>query len=171
MPPSWQLVDRAPLRDAYENWVVFVGASHGGVNHRTNDEVSFVPLAKAVSESRVALVTTAGAHLDDQEPFHVATTAGDDSFRIIPHDVDLGRLRFTHTHYDTSSASADPDVVLPIDTLRAAVTDGRVGSASPVHIGMMGFNPDPSKIAEYSGPAVADVLVDNDVDLAVLVPG
>ncbi len=116
-------------------------------------------------------MTTAGAHLDDQDPFHVATTAGDDSFRVIPHDVELSRLRFTHTHYDTSSASADPDTVLPIATLRAAVDDGRVGRASPVHIGMMGFNPDPTKIAEHTGPAVADVLVDNDVDLAVLVPG
>ena len=86
-------------------------------------------------------------------------------------DVELGRLRFTHTHYDTSSAEQDPNVVIPLDRLHELVERGRVGSASPVHVGMMGFNPDPTGVADELAPAVAGVLLEAQVDVAILVPG
>jgi hypothetical protein len=36
---------------------------------------------------------------------------------------------------------------------------------------MMGFNPDPTAVAEQTAPAVADVLTAEGVDVVVLVPG
>lgn len=62
-------------------------------------------------------------------------------------------------------------MVFPLDRLHEAVEDGRVGSASPVHVGLMGFNPDPTRIAEETAPAVAEVLADAEVDVVVMVPG
>jgi D-proline reductase (dithiol) PrdB len=124
-----------------------------------------------LSDAKVALVSTAGLHLDDQDRFHVETVAGDSTYRLIPDDVEMARLRFTHTHYDTSSAEADPNVVFPLDRLHEAVDEGRIGSTSSVHIGMMGFNPDPTAIAENTAPAVAETLAAEDVDVVVLVPG
>jgi len=132
---------------------------------------AFVPLSKPLAESRVALLTTAGAHLSDQEPFHTATVAGDSTFRVIPNDAAAASLRFSHTHYDTTSAEADRNVVLPIDRLTELVDSGRIGEASPIHIGMMGFNPDPTPIAKETGPAVAAALNEAGVDVAVLAPG
>ena len=170
-PQEWTMVDPDPLADAHQKWLDLITDAHGGSNHRTNTTTTFVPLARPLSECTMALITTAGAHLDDQEPFHVETTAGDATYRLIPDDVDLTRLRFTHTHYDTSSAEQDPNVVLPIDRLHAAVTAGRVGASSEVHIGMMGFNPDPTVIADETGPGVASILADHEVDVALLVPG
>ena len=119
----------------------------------------------------MALVTTAGAHLEDQPPFDVSNPAGDASFRPIPHDAADHTICFTHTHYDTTSAAVDPNVVLPRAALDAAIATGRIGSASPLHIGMMGFNPDPRTIADETGPAVAALLHEQQVDIALLVPG
>ena len=119
----------------------------------------------------MALLSTAGVHLDDQPAFNTATVEGDHGHRIIPDDVDLSRLVFNHTHYDTSSAEQDPNVVMPIDRLHELVEGGRIGSSAPFHIGMMGFNPDPSGVADQLAPAVADLLVEADVDVALLVPG
>jgi D-proline reductase (dithiol) PrdB len=85
--------------------------------------------------------------------------------------VDLSRLRFTHTHYDTSSAQQDPNVVFPLHRLHELVEQGRIGSSSPVHIGMMGFNPDPTGVADEMAPAVAGILLEAEVDVAILVPG
>jgi len=167
----WNHVDRAPLRSSYDEWIERIAATHGGANHVINEQTWFQQLTKPLADSKLALVTTAGAHLDDQEAFHVETTAGDASFRLIPDDVRLDRIRFTHTHYDTSSANEDPNVVLPLDALHAAVATGQVGSASAVHVGMMGFNPDPGEVAARSGPAIAALLGDHEVDVAVLVPG
>lgn len=164
-------LDASQFRDKYEKWIDFIAKGHHGSNPREPEEEYFTPLRKPLSESRVALVSSAGVHLDDQEPFHVETVAGDPSYRIIPDDVDLSRLRFTHTHYDTSSAEEDPNVVFPLDRLHEAVEEGRVGSSSPVHVGMMGFNPDPTRIAEEAAPAVARVLTEAEVDVAIMVPG
>lgn len=164
-------MDRAELDRAYAAWIELITNTHHATNNRVNSEPSFTPLAKPLAESKVALVTTAGVHLDDQEPFHTETVAGDASVRIIPDDVDLARIRFSHTHYDTSPAEADPNVVLPIDRLHEFVEEGRVGSSSPVHIGMMGFNPDPTAMADETAPHVAGLLSEAGVDVAVMVPG
>jgi D-proline reductase (dithiol) PrdB len=164
-------LDPADHAEGYRKWVEYIAHNHHAANPLTVETQQFTPLAKPLAESRVALVSSAGVHLDDQEPFHIATVAGDPSFRVLADDLDPGRLRFTHTHYDTKSAEADPNVVFPIDRLHEAVADGRIGSASPVHVGMMGFNPDPTPIAEVSAPAVAELLAGEGVDVVVLVPG
>ena len=164
-------LDRSELSEKYEQWVSRIAANHGGANHRVNEEVSFVDLPAPLSDLKLALVTTAGAHLGSQEPFHVQTTAGDPSYRLIPNDVDLADIRFTHTHYDTASAEQDPNCVLPIDALNRAAEEGRIGAVSQVHIGMMGFNPDPTPLADNSGPEVAGRLRDSGVDAVVLEPG
>lgn len=164
-------LDPDRYREKYEKWIEFIGRNHHGSNPREPAQQHFNPLPRSLAEARVALVSSAGVHLDDQPAFHVETVAGDPSYRLIPDDVDLGRLRFTHTHYDTASAEQDPNVVFPLDRLHEAVEEGRVGSASSLHIGMMGFNPDPTRIAEETAPAVADVLGEAEVDVVVMVPG
>lgn len=164
-------LDPRQHRDKYERWIEFIAANHQGSNPREVESQPFTPLRKPLAEARVALVSSAGVHLDDQPPFHVETVAGDPSYRLIPDDVDTGRLRFTHTHYDTSPAEQDPNVVFPLDRLHEAVEEGRIGSSSPIHVGMMGFNPDPTRIAEETAPAVAGVLGEAEVDVAVMVPG
>jgi D-proline reductase (dithiol) PrdB len=164
-------VDTEGLDEAFDKWIEFIAASHHGSNSRVNSGDAFTPLSKPLAESKVALVTTAGAHLDDQEPFHIQTVAGDSSYRLLPDDLDPSRLRFTHTHYDTASAEVDPNCVFPIDRLHELVERGRLGSASSVHVGMMGFNPNPVPIQDELAPAVAQVLHDAEVDVALLVPG
>jgi len=155
----------------FDAWIALISKHHHAANHRGVVEQQFTPLSKPLAESRVALVSSAGVHMDDQPAFHVETVAGDPTHRLIPDDVDLTRLRFTHTHYDTSSAEKDPNVVFPLDRLHEAVAEGRIASASPVHVGMMGFNPDPTAVADVTGPAVTQVLTDNEVDVVVMVPG
>ena len=164
-------LDRSAYTEKYEKWIELITNNHQASNAQVVENQQFTPLAKPLPESKVALVGSAGVHLDDQEPFHVETVAGDPSYRLLPDDLDPRSLRFTHTHYDTSSAQADPNVVFPIERLHEAVTEGRIGSTSSVHIGMMGFNPNPLPIAEDTAPAVTEVLMSEGVDVVVLVPG
>lgn len=165
------LLDRANYEEKWQAWLELIATTHHGANHRVNPIAELAPLAVPLSEATVALVTTAGVHLDSQLPFHVETVAGDSGYRLIPDDVELGELRFTHTHYDTTSAERDPNVVFPIVRLHELVSTGRIGTASPVHVGMMGFNPDPTDVAEVSAPAIVGALVEAGVHAAVLAPG
>jgi D-proline reductase (dithiol) PrdB len=148
-----------------------IESMHHGANNRVNPEVSFTPMAKPLSESSVALVSTAGVHLVDQAPFDVSSTAGDPTFRVIGDDADVSQLRFTHTHYDTAPANEDPNVVFPLQRLHEYVDEGRLGSTASFHIGMMGFNPDPTNIADHTAPEVAGLLAEAGVDVVLLVPG
>jgi D-proline reductase (dithiol) PrdB len=164
-------LDRSAYTEKYEKWIELITENHQASNERVVETQHFTPLRKPLAEAKVALVGSAGVHLVDQPPFHVETVAGDSSFRLLPDDLDPSRLRFTHTHYDTSSAVADPNVVFPIDRLHEAVAGGRIGATSAVHIGMMGFNPNPGPIAETTAPAIRETLVAEGVDVVVLVPG
>lgn len=170
-PIPLEPLDTTGLQDKFDQWIEFIARAHEASNPRVNVDRAFTSLTKPLAESRMVLLTTAGAHLDDQQPFHVETTAGDYTYRLLPDDLEPARLRFAHTHYDTASASDDPNCVLPIDRLHELVDRGRIGEASPVHIGMMGFNPDPTPIAEILAPAVVEVLKDTKVDVALIVPG
>jgi D-proline reductase (dithiol) PrdB len=87
-------------------------------------EAPFAPLRKPLRECRVALVTTAGFHLADDQPFDVDALTGDPSYREIPMDADLASLKISHTHYPHRYAQADPNVLLPLDRLRELATEG-----------------------------------------------
>jgi hypothetical protein len=164
-------LDRARLEEKFADWLVRIERMHQDAVHRTNPEATLAPLRRALAESRVALLTTAGLYVEGDEPFDVASPAGDPTLRLIPGDVDVARLRFAHSHYDTERARQDPNVVFPLEPLRACAQDGRVGEVSPVHVGMMGFNPDPLALIERGAPAVVDVLRGAGVDAVVLSPG
>ena len=80
--------------------------------------------------SRVAFVTTGGAHMAHEAPFDIRTAAGDPSFRAFPSSTPLADIALSHRGYDTRRASADKNVVLPLDHLRAAVREGRAATSS-----------------------------------------
>ncbi len=128
------------------------------------------PLRVPLAAARVALVTTAGACLPDQAPFDIAAAEGDPSYRAFPSVVPLADLALTHGGYDTRRASADKNVVLPLDHLRAAVIGGRIGELTPQVYSFMGYVADPDPLLEQSAPAVTRKLVEDRADLVLLVP-
>lgn len=164
-------LDRDELHGRYLDWLQRIDRMHDHVAHVTNPEATLHRPAGAPSSWRVGLLTTAGAYVEGQEPFDVADPHGDPSIRLIPDDVHVEAIRFAHSHYDTARAEDDPNVVLPIGPLHALVDAGEVGSASPVHVGMMGWNPDPSRVISDASPAVVEVFRQAHVDVVVMSPG
>lgn len=125
---------------------------------------------KDVSESRVALVTTAGVHPRADDAFKDLAPEGDPTYRVIPSDIHSSELMVTHNHYDHSDADKDVNCVFPIDRVRDLASEGVVGDVAPEHFGFMGFNPDPALIVENGGE-VARRLAGASVDVAIMTPG
>ena len=71
--------------------------------------IPYTPFKGEISESRVALVTTAGVYVEGMEPF----TDNDLSFRKIPSDVDSSQLRVVAGHYDPTWAESDHQLCIP----------------------------------------------------------
>ncbi len=165
------MLDPDRLRQDYEDWKVRISQMHEHAHPRRNETADLHRPSTPRAQWRVGLFTTAGAHVAGQEPFDITSPHGDASLREIPDDVAMEDIRFAHSHYDTTRAEDDPNVVLPIEPLRALVEAGDVGSASPVHVGMMGWNPDPTELIASGTAAVVDVFASHDVDVVVMSPG
>jgi D-proline reductase (dithiol) PrdB len=164
-------LDEADLAERYAGWLVRIGEMHQDARPLPNPEPAFTELARPLAQARVGLLTSAGAYVDGDRPFDVADPHGDPSFRVISGDLDLARLRFAHSHYDTTRAEQDANVVLPVERLRELAADGVVGASASLHIGMMGFNPDPRRVASESAPAIVELFQRDRVDVVVLSPG
>ena len=144
---------------------------HATTRFTANPRLAWTPLTKPIGECAVALVTTAGAHPKAAPAFDLLNEHGDPSFRVISADIAVADLTVSHSHYDTTDALADPNVIFPLERLRELVADGTVGALSPIHIGMMGWNPDGARVRDETAPAIARALVQAGVDVAVLTPG
>jgi hypothetical protein len=115
--------------------------------------------------TRIALISTAGMHLDDQEPFDRATLTGDASYRRIPGDADLSRLRIWWDAEQTQPGSQDLNCAFPLALLCEEQRE-----AAPTHYSFSGAIPDPGPLIDVSAPAVARELRDDAVDAVLIAP-
>lgn len=127
-------------------------------------------LKKELNDSKVALVSTCGVHLKNQEPFIVNSPTGDDSFREIPADTEELNLQLTHPGYNTKRASEDVNTVFPLTRLKELVSDGTIGSIAETAYSFMGYIPRPKRLLEEIAPGIAKKLLAAGVDVVLLVP-
>lgn len=139
---------------------------------RRVDPVPWTPLRRPLSESRLALVSSAGFVLPGQVPFDESKRGGDPSFREIPSDTEAGVLVDTHRSeaFDHTAMCRDPNLAFPVDRIRELASRGRIGSVNPRHLSFMGSLTAPGRLVRDTAPAAARSLVDDGVDVALLVP-
>ncbi len=158
-------------QERFDKWIGTITRSHKNGHFVPNPESSFTPLAKPLSDCRVALLSSGGVHLEDQPPFDLMPPDGDWGFREIPGDAAEADLRFSHSHYDHSDADKDPNCMFPLTRLRELAEEGVIGAAAPLHIGMMGFVPAIEKVRDETGPEVARRLIEAGTDAVLMTPG
>ena len=139
-------------------------------------DVPFTPVSKPLSESRVALLSTAGLSRKGEPPFDMELERknplrGDPSFRRIPADARTGDVEANHLHIDTGYIDRDLNVALPLERLHELAQTGEIGSVAPTHYSIMGFQGnDTTQLVEESAPAIAEGMKSEEVDLALLAP-
>jgi D-proline reductase (dithiol) PrdB len=118
--------------------------------------VPFTPFERELSKSRISIVTAAGAHLREQEPFNIADELGDLTYRLIAPDAESSQLMVTHHHYDHTDADEDINVVFPLDALRDLEAEGFVGGLAAKHVGYMGYTMQLKAMYEGTAPQIAN---------------
>ena len=124
-------------------------------------------LAKPLEECRVGLVASGGVYRTGQIAFH---HRDDISLRVIDASVPAAELRTSHFAYDQTDARIDPNVVFPVDTLRALAKDGVIGDVSPRAYTFMGGIYSARRVRDTLAPEISRRLAADQVDLALLVP-
>jgi hypothetical protein len=105
----------------------------------------WVPFEKRLSESRIALLTSAGMYLKDRQPpfdldgERARPEWGDPTWRSIPATVQPADVAFAHLHLNADDQLVDPEIALPAHGLDELVKDGIVGSATSEHLSVMGY--------------------------------
>ncbi len=138
---------------------------------RTNDPVPFSPLKKKLTNSRLAIVSTAGLVLSDQPPFDDTLKGGDWTYRVIPQRSDARSLMDTHRSesFDHSGIHEDPNLAFPLDRARELVGD-TIGSLTENHLSFMGSITATKRLTRESAPDAASRLVREGADAALLIP-
>lgn len=125
-------------------------------------------VTKPLSEMKVAIATAAGVHCKCDPRFNLS---GDFTFREIPDSAPTSELMVSHGGYDNSDVNRDINCMFPIDPLHMLAKDGIIGSVSDVHIGFMGGGGNQEKFKNETGPRIAHILKDHNVDAVVLTAG
>jgi D-proline reductase (dithiol) PrdB len=118
--------------------------------------VPFTPFDGELSKATVAIVTAAGVHLKEQEPFNIADELGDLTFRVIPEEADASGLMVTHHHYDHADADRDINVVFPLEVLRDLRGEGFIRDLAKKHVGYMGYTMQLKAMYEGTAPQIAN---------------
>ncbi len=129
-------------------------------------------LDKPLARCRVALVSSAGLVTPGDPPLDKRVKGGDWSYRMIPGGAEVSLLEDHHRSdsFDHGGIDADRNLALPLDRLHELAALGEIGDVAPRHASLMGSVTAPSRLVKKTAPAVADLLVADQVDVALLVP-
>ena len=139
---------------------------------RRIDPVPWTAPRRPIASARVGLVSTAGFVAPGQPPFDDRVRGGDPSWRAIDARTDARSLREFHRSdsFDHAGLAADPNLGFPLDRFRELAEDGVIGEVAPRHLSFMGSITAPGRLVRDTAPEAARLFVEDQVDLALLVP-
>ena len=136
-------------------------------------DIPWAPVTKQLSDSTVALITTAGVQHRDQKPYNMTDHEGDPSYRAIDIRQPLSNLMITHDYYDHTDADKDINIIFPIERLKEFEKEGIIGRLANIHYGFMGHitGPHIHTLTAKIAPEIALRLKKDNVDIVLLTPG
>ena len=138
-----------------------------------HDDAPWTPMRKPLSDSRVALVTSAGLHLRGDKPFISDLRGkGDTSYRVLPRCTPASEIIQSHTSigFDHTGIYRDINVTYPIDRLEELREQGVIGSLADNYYSFMGAIRDATELATETGPEAARRMLDEGAEVVFLTP-
>ncbi|MGB8212521.1 MAG: glycine/sarcosine/betaine reductase selenoprotein B family protein [Anaerolineales bacterium] len=137
--------------------------------------IPWTPLRKPVSESTLAVISSAGLALKSDRPFDQQGERdnpwwGDPSYRSIPRTARTGDVTMYHMHVDPFYVNRDLNVLLPLERLAELEENNAIGKLAPTAYSFMGYNLKPDGLLEETTPAIINGLQQEAVEIVLLVP-
>ncbi len=142
----------------------------------TPREIPWTPLSRSLEESTVALISSAGLALKTDQPFdqkgeRLNPWWGDPSYRVLPRTATEEDVRLYHLHIHPRVAEEDLNTLFPLQRLLELEAQGEIGCSAAHHYSFMGYIMQPQVLLEESVPAMIRHMKQDEVDIAILVPG
>ena len=109
-----------------------------------NDPIPWTPMSKPLSQTTIALVTSAGISLRTDPPFDMEREKreplwGDRSFREIPRGSTEKDIEVNHLHINTTYIKQDINVILPLNRMAEFEQEKIIGRLAPQAYSFYGF--------------------------------
>ncbi len=133
----------------------------------------FVPLArlkKPLAQSRLTLISSCGVHLKTDQPMDVCHPLGDFSFRRVPSASRQDDLIIHQLKYPHDDADLDINVIFPIERLQELVEKKKIGGLTADFFSFIGYNMDPTRFEQTVARGIAQAVVEEKADVALLAP-
>jgi D-proline reductase (dithiol) PrdB len=135
-----------------------------------NESAPLTPLAKPLSECRVAMLTSGGVSRKDTHPFN-PQARNDLRLDAVDRDTAADFFVISDDYYNHSDADRDINCIFPIERLRELAAEHAIADVAPHHYsGFMGRTYTRSAVSNEAAPALVRRLRDENVDAFVLVP-
>jgi hypothetical protein len=136
-----------------------------------NEDAPFTPLRKPLAASTITLVSTSEVAIKGDPRFSEdAEAKAIGNVYTVPSDTPSSALYSRTQSYDRYATSLDdPNSYFPLDRLRAAQADGRIGRIAPQCLGVYNAYSQ-RKTNERDAPEVLGQCRAMGVDVALLVP-
>lgn len=113
-------------------------------NENFRGAIPWTTLSKPLSDTTIALITSAGISLKSDSPFDMARekkepTWGDPSYRSLPRDTTEKDIDVNHLHINTDYILQDINVILPLKLMAEFETEGIAGHLAPTNYSYYGF--------------------------------
>ena len=106
--------------------------------------IPWTPVKKSLSQTTLALVTSAGISLKTDHPFDMEREKrdplwGDRSFRLIPRGTTEREIDVNHLHINTNLVKQDINVILPLARMAEFEEEKIIGRLAPTAYSFYGF--------------------------------
>jgi hypothetical protein len=106
--------------------------------------IPWTPMSKPLSQTTIALVTSAGISLKKDPPFDMEREKreaiwGDRSYREIPRGTTEKDIEVNHLHINTSYIKQDINVILPLARMAEFEKEKIIGRLAPTSYSFYGF--------------------------------
>lgn len=119
----------------------------------------------ALSQSRVALISSAGLRLRDDAPF----TEYANDYRILSSEERANIIQdHMNASHDRTGFIQDLNTIFPLDRLEEMADDGEIGSVANYHYSFMGAT-NPTEL-EREARSLAKIMIKDEVDVVLLCP-
>ena len=124
-------------------------------------------IGPSLNKRRIALITTAGLHGRDDQPFQINPN---DFYRTIPGNVQADDLIMSHlaASFDRTGFQRDWNVVFPLDRLRELEAEKTIGGLAQHHYSFNSAH-EPAEFKEAANQ-VAELLEKDGVNAVLLLP-
>jgi len=140
-----------------------------------NGSIPWTPMSKPLSQTTIALVTSAGISLKSDPPFDMEREKreplwGDRSFRMIPRGTTEKDIDVNHLHINTTHIKKDINVILPLARMAEFEREKIIGCLSPTAYSFYGFQWQNNDFLKEAIEPISKHMKSENVEAVLLTP-